>query len=179
MFNPRTAVKLSPGPTRNGIVQYTPVVYVGAGSHGGYPIGGEIQVYYNLTGASEDEVQGAVEGDFEHMTHTGLVLSTEADGTHGELWERYDLQLLPEPDLNNTENMGLADTLSWLGARIRWGTDDVGGIGGNDSPENGPCNSHRDSWGNLKFFDPSMIGPNWIPPLDPYDVRPRNLPYRN
>ncbi len=33
-FNPRTALKVSPGPERNEVVQYThPVVYVGAGSH--------------------------------------------------------------------------------------------------------------------------------------------------
>ncbi len=126
VFDPRTTVKLGPGPTRNGLVEYThPVVYVGAGSHGGYPIGGKIKIYHEPLGfgeeavLGEEEVQGAIAGDNEYMTHTGLVLSTEADGSHSDLWERYDLVLLPEPDLNNTDNMGLTPDMSWLGARIQ------------------------------------------------------------
>ena len=179
VFNPRTEAKLSPGPTRASIVQYThPVVYVGAGSHGGYPIGGEIQVYRNLTGSNEDEVQGAVGGDFEHMTHTGLVLATQAPASGSSLWERYNLELLPEPNLNNTDNMGLAGTMSWLGAWIRWGTLDVGGIGISESPH-GPYNSNSDDWGEskgwgeLKFFEVSTTGPSWAS----HEMHHRNLPY--
>ena len=177
-FNPRTAVKPIQGTH--------PVVYVGAGSHGGYPIGGEIQLYQNLTGPSEEEARAAVGGDFEHMTHTGLVLATQAPASGSSLWQRYDLQLLPEPDLNNTDNMGLADTLSWLGARIRWGTlkADVGGVGAKESPH-GPFNRTADcfSWetippacgwgkGKLRFFEVAKLGP---PPR--YEMRHRKLPY--
>ena len=82
LFDPRREVKLSPGPTRNGIVQYThPVVYVGAGSHGQFPIGGQVNIFNALeivgdrlgSGASGDEAQGAaVTGSLEYMTHTGL-----------------------------------------------------------------------------------------------------------
>ena len=60
VFNPRTEVRLSPGPKRSGIVQYThPIIYVGAGSHGGYPIGGNVQIYRDFAGSY---------GDFEYMT---------------------------------------------------------------------------------------------------------------
>ena len=165
VFNPRTTVKLSPGPMRNGIVQYThPVVYVGAGSHGAYPTGGEVQVYRNLTGSSGGEVQGAIGGDFEHMTHTGLVLATQAPASGSSIWERYDLQLLPEPDLNTANNMGLDPHMSWLGARIRWGTPQVSGpvfsLGdGNESPRKGPYNSNSENWGELRFFDVAELGP--------------------
>ena len=64
--------------------------------------------------------------------------------------QQRNLVLLPEPDLNNTNNMGLADTLSWLGARIDWGTPDVGGSGDNKSPEKRPYNSNSDDWGYLR-----------------------------
>ena len=183
VFNPRTEVKLSPGPTRDGVVQYThPVVYVGAGSHGGYPIGGEIQVYHEPLGSGQedDEVQGAVGGDYEYMTHTGLVLSTQAPASGSSLWERYDLQLLPEPDLADTNNMGLDPAMSWLGAQIQWGTPDVGGIGISESP-GGPYNSNSDDWevskgwGELKFFEVGRtgFGPNFIK----YSMHHRDLPY--
>ena len=57
------------------------------------------------------------------MTHTGLVLSTQADNFHNDLWESYDLVILPEPDPEDTtNNMGLLGKMSWLGADIRWGT---------------------------------------------------------
>ncbi len=172
-FNPRTAVKLSPGPRRNGLVQYThPVVYVGAGSHGGYPIGGEIQVYHNLTGASEEGVRGAVGGDFEHMSHTGLVLATQAPASGNSLWERYRLQLLPEPDPDNTNNMGLDAGMSWLGAWVRWGTLDVGGLGISESPH-GPYNSNSDDWGELGFFEVGETGPAQAP----YEMHHGHLPY--
>ena len=179
VFNPRTEVRLSPGPKRDGIVQYThPVVYVGAGSHGAYPIGGEIQVYKNITGPDEDEVQGAVGGDFEHMTHTGLVLATQAPASGSSLWERYKLQLLPEPNLSNTDNMGLADTMSWIGARIQWGTPFVGGLG-SESPH-GPYNSNSKEWGmsmgwgELKFFEIGKTGR-----VIKYEMHHKNLPYKN
>ena len=164
VFNPRNSLKLSPGPTRNGIVQYThPVVYVGAGSHAGYPVGGIVPL--------------PVTTNEEHMTHTGLVLSTQADDTHINLWERYDLQLLPEPKLNNTDNMGLADTMSWLGARIRWGTPQVDGpalsetpfIPGHISPRKGPYNSNSydwgvsRGWGELTFFEDSRFSHSDLP----------------
>ena len=49
-FNPRTAVKPIQGTH--------PVVYVGAGSHGGYPHRGRGSNYIdNLTGPNEDEAQ--------------------------------------------------------------------------------------------------------------------------
>ena len=153
VFNPRNSLKLSPGPTRNGLVQYThPVVYVGAGSHAGYPVGGEIPLGLNA----------------EHMTHTGLVLSTQADdapNSNLNLWESYDLALLPDPDLADTNNMGLTPAMSWLGARIRWGTPSVGSptgseaFDGNESPKKGPYNSHPESgsisrgWGDLALSD--------------------------
>ena len=176
VFNPRTEVKLSQGTH--------PVVFVGAGSHGGYPIGGEIQIYKNLTGPSGDEVQAAAGGDFEHMTHTGLVLATQAPASGSSLWERYKLQLLPEPDLNNSDNMGLVDTLSWLGARIQWGTlmAAVGGVGDKKSPY-GPYDSNSEKWGaskgwgELKFFKVGKTGPNF--PMLPHEMHHKNLPYKN
>ena len=155
VFNPQNSLKLSPRPTRNGLVQYThPVVYVGAGSHAGYPVGGNIDIF----GPNN-----------EYMTHTGLVLSTQAPASGSSLWERYELQLLPEPDLANTNNMGLTPAMSWLGAQIRWGTPSVDSPigaeagGGNESPERGPYNSHPESgsisrgWGNLALSDIGRI----------------------
>ncbi len=191
VFNPKTEVKLSPGPTRNGVVQYThPVVYVGAGSHASYPVGGNIQVYHGGSGGSsgEEEVQGAVGGDWEYMSHTGKVLSTEAPATGNSLWERYDLQYLPDPDLDNTtDNMGLSGTLSWLGAKIQWGTPVVESPflarlgGGNESPF-GPFNATNSEnwgpaqgWGELKFFEVARLGPGNIDTQ--FSVRHRNLPY--
>ena len=190
VFNPKTAVRVIPGP---GSIENThPVVYVGAGSHASYPVGGEIKIYHTLLElissiiGGEQEVQGAVGGDYEYMTHTGLVLSTEANGTHSKLWERYDLQLLPEPYLDYDNNMGLVDTLSWLGAQIRWGTP--GGIGGSDSPKNGPYNSASDcfsrepippdcGWGELKFFEVGKTG--FGVSLTKYEMHHSDLPYNN
>ena len=167
VFEPRTEIRL--------IQDTHPVVYVGAGSHAAYPIGGEIQIYW-----IEDE------GGYEYMTHTGKVLSTQADYSDTSLWEPYELKLLPEPDLADTNNMGLADTMSWLGARIRWGTPSVDSslpseFSGNESPKHGPYNSNSDDWGvskgwgELKFFDESKTGPDQAP----YPIYHRRLPYEN
>ncbi len=151
VFNPHESVRLSQGTH--------PVVYVGAGSHAAYPVGGKINVF-NALEIISDRIPGSVSGDGsnEYMTHTGLVLSTQADDNHSNLWERYDLQLLPEPDLNNTDNMGLDPAMSWLGARIRWGTPSVSSPfpsannrePGNVSPKKGPYNSNSKDWGTSK-----------------------------
>ena len=81
-----------------------PVVYVGAGSHGGYPTGGNYSLF-----ADED------------MTKHGIVLSTNVKDTKPKLAQSYKLILLPEPDTTNTNNMGLSAEMSWLGADVRWG----------------------------------------------------------
>ena len=141
-----------------------PVAYIAAGSHAAYPIGGDINLFSKLEAIvqaeGEEGVSGAIGvsiGDWEYMSHTGLVLSTLADGSHSDLWEGYNLVLLPDPDPTNTNNMGLDPDMSWLGAQIRWGTPQVDGPvfasgEGNESPH-GPYNSEAGSWGNLKLFD--------------------------
>ena len=133
-----------------------------------------------MASGEADEVQGAVGGDYEYMTHTGMVLSTDNPVPGLSLWERYDLQLLPEPDRADNDNMGLGDTLSWLGAKIRWGTPSVSGPTfslreGNESPEEGPFNSDDGSWGNLKFFEIAKLGPG--PDISKFNVRHNKLPY--
>ena len=95
VFNPRENIKLIQG--------RHPVVYVGSGSHAAYPTGGDFLVYEK---ASTNE-------RWENMTHTGLVLSTQADNFHCHLWERYDLVLLSEPDVTDTtNNMDLSASMS-------------------------------------------------------------------
>ncbi len=157
VFNPREEIKLSQGTH--------PVIYVGAGSHAAYPTGGDFLVYEK---ASTNE-------RWENMTHTGLILSTQADDFRDDLWERYDLVLLSEPDTTNTtNNMDLPKSMSWLGADVRWGTHRVDspdsypvstpiigslanslvGQQGNDSPP-GP---YHKGWKKLKFFSPSQTG---------------------
>ena len=151
-----------------------PVAYIGAGSHAAYPIGGDIKIFSLLErlpspGGAETEgtaeVGGAaVIGNWEYMSHTGLVLSTLADGSHSDLWESYNLVLLPDPDRTNTNNMGLTSDMSWLGAQIHWGTPFVASppSSGNKSPK-GPYNSRYDpssksrGWGDLKFFSVGSI----------------------
>ena len=149
-----------------------PVAYIGAGSHASYPIGGDIKLFSFLetlpsSGGAEAEggVSGAaITGDWEHMTHTGLVLSTLADGAHNDLWESYNLVLLPDPDPTNTNNMGLTSDMSWLGAQVHWGTPFVASppSSGNKSPK-GPYNSRHDpssksrGWGELNFFKVGSI----------------------
>ncbi len=160
VFDPERAVRL---------IDTHPVAYIGAGSHAAYPIGGEIELHFTDTGGNagtegasgtvggDEGVRGEVGGDREYMSHTGLVLSTLADGSHSDLWESYNLVLLPDPDPTNTNNMGLTPDMSWLGARILWGTPVVHGPGGNKSPK-GPYNrnygpnSKSRGWGDLKLF---------------------------
>ena len=112
------------------------------------------------------------------MTHTGKVLSTHADGSHESLWESYNLVLLPEnlPDPDNNDNMGLDPAMSWLGARIRWGTHQVGSLGspGNKSPKDGPYNSENDSWGDLLVFNIGHTGGGLVPI---YNFEHSQLPY--
>jgi hypothetical protein len=154
-FNPRENVKLSQGTH--------PVVYVGAGSHAAYPVGGTIKIF-----ARPPKV--ATVKRWEYMTHTGLVLSTQAPPNNSDLWESYDLVLLPDPDPDNTNNMGLDPDMSWLGAQIQWGTPQVDGpeLGDNESPTHGPYNSKADcfsletippncGWGELKFDEVGEI----------------------
>ena len=111
VFDPQREVRLSQGTH--------PVIYVGAGSHGSYPFGGKVPIHEG----------GDSGGLYEWMTHTGLVLATEAGSHH--LWENYDLVILPEPSPGST-NLALADSMSWLGADILWGTPIV------DSPYSNP-----------------------------------------
>ncbi len=107
------------------------------------------------------ESKSAVRGvgpDKEYMTHTGIVLSTQAENPHSNLWESYNLVLLPDPNPSSTNNMGLAPDLSWLGAQMRWGTPKVNGPGINISPKHGPYNSYTESWAGLKFDEVAEIG---------------------
>ena len=151
VFNPQVNVKLSQGTH--------PVVYVGAGSHGSFPVGGRLRIY---------DAFGRFQERDEAMTHTGLVLSTQADDSHSNLWESYNLVVLPEPDpANTTNNMGLDSTMSWLGAEVKWGTRYVDsprseypvfGAKGNDSPK-GP---YYAGWEKLKFFRKGSTGPDFL-----------------
>jgi len=98
-----------------------PVVYVGAGSHGGYPTGGN---YSNPGGT----ILG--EGVDEDMTKSGVILSTSVEGTNSDVAQSYDLIFLPNPDPGQP-NKGLSPEMSWLGSEARWGTLEV------DSPGSG------------------------------------------
>ena len=171
-FNPQENLKLSQGTH--------PVVYVGAGSHAAYPVGGIIDLhdidegFYDPKSAERSAGRGAGP-DQEYMTHMGKVLSTQADNSHSDLWESYNLVLLPDPD--NTNNMGLDPDMSWLGAQIRWGTPQVSGPGGNESPKRGPYNSETNGWGNLNFDAVAQLGPSlgFIGNQDPFHHD--DLPY--
>lgn len=114
-FNPQTQFAPAEGGTH-------PVVYVGAGSHGGYPTGDN---YSNPGG----ELLG--QGYDEDMTKDGIVLSTNVEDTHLAVAQSYDLIFLPNPDPNQP-NMGLSSEMSWLGTTALWGTPRV------DSPGDGP-----------------------------------------
>lgn len=122
-----------------------PVVYIGAGSHGSFPTGGDYprRVWFiDLT---------------EHLTNRGIVLSTVVDeNTNPDLAQYYDLVLLPTPDRNNAHNMGLSADMSWLGAEVRWGELEVDSpldwlpitaIVQNKSPE-GPF--HKSNWNKFE-----------------------------
>lgn len=139
VFNPRENLKLSQGTH--------PIVYVGAGSHAAYPTGGNYIAYeFAPLGYSTPE----------RITHTGLVLSTQADDSHYDLWESYDLVLLPDSLRHTAINRGLPASLSWLGADVLWGTPFVDGRGGNKSPQ-GP---YHKGWEELGFFQESITGLN-------------------
>ena len=121
IFNPQT--HFAPAEDRN-----HPVVYVGAGSHGGYPTGGTYPRVFD-----------------EGMTKDGIVLSTNVEDTNPDVAQSYDLILLPNPDPGQP-NKGLAPEMSWLGTGAKWGTLDVSSLGDvyDEAPE-GPA--QKDSWG--------------------------------
>ena len=141
VFDPQRNIKLS---------QDThPIIYVGAGSHAAYPTGGSWHIFDKTL----------LPDKWENMTHTGLLLRTQIDNSNRSLQENYDLVLLPEPKPSQA-NMGLPDTMSWLGANVRWGTPKVPSRGqlapcpGNKSPE-GP---YHKGWKELRFFTSSNTG---------------------
>ncbi|MXY80913.1 MAG: hypothetical protein F4Y91_02255, partial [Gemmatimonadetes bacterium] len=142
VFNPRQEIRLSEGTH--------PVIYVGAGSHASYPTGG------NYTAWEFPEVLFSLYDTPEHITHTGLVLRTQIDNSYPSLQENYGLVLLPKPDTSRT-NMGLPNSLSWLGADVLWGTPVVSGRGDTKSPR-GP---YYAGWEKLNFFQQSATGPNF------------------
>ena len=162
-FNPREEIRLS-GLSR-------PIVYVGAGSHAAYPTGGTYELLAGGTVLGGNALPNAL---LERMSHTGLVLSTQADNSHSDLWENYELVSLPEPVSTDTNNMGLPSNMSWLGADVRWGDLEVDSATifdlGNDSPE-GPY--HKDDWKGLRFLSQSHLNGKEVLPRDhtviPYD----------
>ena len=119
-----------------------PVVYVGAGSHGGYPTGGN----YSDPGG---ELLG--QGYDEDMTKDGIVLSTNVEDTNRDVAESYDLIFLPNPDPNQP-NKGLSPEMSWLGTGALWGTPAVTSPGNkyNTSPV-GPFHSGWDTLGTSGY----------------------------
>ena len=138
IFNPQT--HFAPAEGRN-----HPVVYVGAGSHGGYPTGG----HYSNPGRPGNPIAGD-----EDMTKDGIVLSTNLEDTKPKVAQSYDLILLSNPDPGQP-NKGLSPEMSWLGAGALWGTIDVSSpenflddtpfIGDYSQAPQGPAN--KDSWG--------------------------------
>ena len=133
-----------------------PVVYVGAGSHGGYPTGGN---YKDPGGHAIDLGPIEAGGWDEGMTKSGVVLSTNIEDTNPDVAESYDLIFLPNPDPSQP-NKGLSPEMSWLGSEARWGTLEVHSPGSglpferaqqlNDSPV-GPF--HKDGWGTSGASD--------------------------
>ena len=162
-FNPREEIRLS-GLSR-------PIVYVGVGSHAAYPTGGTYELVAGGTVLGEDALPNAL---LERMSHTGLVLSTQADNSHSGLWENYELVLLPGPNSTDTNNMDLPSNMSWLGADVRWGDLSVDSATifdfGSESPE-GPY--HKDEWKTLRFLSQSLLHKKEALPRDhtiiPYD----------
>ncbi|MCY3681208.1 MAG: putative Ig domain-containing protein [Gemmatimonadetes bacterium] len=115
-----------------------PVVYIGAGSHGGYPTGGS----YPDPGKPGLSLVGD-----EDMTKSGIVLSTNIEDTNREDAQSYDLIFLPNPDPNQP-NKGLPPEMSWLGTGARWGTLDVPSSGSAERYDESPIGpTHKDSWG--------------------------------
>ncbi len=111
-FNPQTHFAPAEGGTH-------PVVYVGAGSHGGYPTGGHY---------SDPGQPGFPPAGDEDMTTDGIVLSTNVEDTQRNVAQSYDLIFLPNPDPNQP-NMGLSPEMSWLGTTALWGTPRVDSTG--------------------------------------------------
>ena len=107
------------------------VVYVGAGSHGSFPTGG------NYTSAAKLGVD-------EDLTKSGVVLSTDVEDTKPDVAQSYELIFLPNPDPNQP-NKGLSPEMSWLGTGALWGTVRVGNIGADAAK--GPHDSGWGSWG--------------------------------
>ena len=101
IFDPRIDFAPAEGETH-------PVVYVGVGSHGSFPTGGN---YNNAAKASVSE----------DLTTDGIVLSTAVEDTRRDVVQSYDLILLPNPD-SNQPNKGLSPEMSWLGSVAKWGT---------------------------------------------------------
>ncbi len=115
-----------------------PVVYVGAGSHGGYPTGG---TYPDPGGTLLGE------GVDEGMTKSGIILSTNVEDTNREVAQSYDLIFLPNPDPGQP-NKGLSPEMSWLGSEARWGSLDVPSSGSAERYDESPVGPfHKDSWG--------------------------------
>ncbi len=125
IFNPQRQFAPAEGGTH-------PVVYVGAGSHGSFPTGG------NYKNAAKINFS-------EDLTTYGIVLSTNVEDTKPEFAQSYDLILLPNPD-SSQPNMGLAPEMSWLGTRALWGTVTVPSLGDNKGAK-GPRHSGWGSWG--------------------------------
>ncbi len=125
-------------------------MYVGAGSHGGYPTGGNYKDPGGYIDLGPIEVGGWDEG----MTKSGVVLSTNVEDTNPDVAQSYDLIFLPNPDPGQP-NKGLSPEMSWLGSEAKWGTLEVHSPGSglpserlqktNDSPV-GPF--QKDSWGS-------------------------------
>ncbi len=117
IFNPQEHFAPAEGGTH-------PVVYVGAGSHGGYPTGGN----YTNPGGARFRFEKYLADEFlvedESMTTHGIVLSTNIENTNREVAQSYVLKHLPNPD-RGQPNMGLPPEMSWLGTGARWGTLDV------------------------------------------------------
>ena len=125
IFDPRTQFAPAEGETH-------PVIYVGAGSHGSFPTGG------NYTSAAKFGVD-------EDLTTDGIVLSTNVEDTNGDVAQSYDLIFLPNPDPGQP-NKGLSPEMSWLGTEALWGTVNVPSQGDNNGAK-GPRHSGWDSWG--------------------------------
>ena len=133
-----------------------PVVYVGAGSHGGYPTGGN---YKDPGGYAIDLGPIEAGGWDEGMTKSGVVLSTNVEDTNPDVAQSYDLIFLPNPDPGQP-NKGLSPEMSWLGTGARWGTLEVHSPGSglpnetaqktNDSPV-GPFHSGWDTLGTSGY----------------------------
>ena len=148
-FNPREEIRLS------GLSH--PIVYVGVGSHAAYPTGGTYRLLPSGILLGSIPLPNAID---ERMSHTGLVLSTQADNSHSDLWESYNLVLLPEPVPDSTNNMGLTSNMSWLGSNVRWGDLEVSSpstINISESNESPIGPYHKDDWEVLRFLSQGRL----------------------